>query len=138
MTSAKCSRAVSMLLAICILVGLLPLRAQAVYSPGGSSFIISVEPIVPPAGYEVIANAAGLEAIRENPGKNYILVCDIDLSSISNWTPISEFSGILDGNGYRISGLAQKVEALGSAQGYSGLIQTNRGTIKTSELTAAQ
>ena len=130
MTSAKCSRAVSMLLAICILVGLLPLRAQAVYSPGGSSFIISVEPIVPPDGYEVIANAAGLEAIREDPGKNYILVCDIDLSSISNWTPISEFSGILDGNGYRISGLAQKVEALGSAQGYSGLIQTNRGTIK--------
>ena len=126
----KCSRAVSMLLAICILVGLLPLRAQAVYSPGGSSFIVSVEPIVPPAGYEVIANAAGLEAIREDPGKNYILVCDIDLSSISNWTPISEFSGILDGNGYKISGLAQQVEALGSAQGYSGLIQTNRGTIK--------
>ena len=59
-----------------------------------------------PDGYIGIYTAEDLSNIN-NTG-NYILMNDIDLSGFGNWKPIEEFSGILDGNGYKISNLTIK------------------------------
>ncbi len=59
-----------------------------------------------------ISSAAELEAIRASSNAlagNYALTGNIDLSHISNWQPIGDFTnkftGSFDGNGYRISGI---------------------------------
>ncbi|MCH5157519.1 MAG: collagen-like protein [Clostridiales bacterium] len=63
-----------------------------------------------------IGSVAGLEAFRDsvNEGKDYagetiILLKDLDLSGIDNWTPIGNstkpFLGVFDGHGYKISNL---------------------------------
>ena len=61
-------------------------------------------------GYTVIKTADDLSNIRNNLSGKYILMNDIDLSSIANWDSIGDssnaFSGILDGNGYVIKNLA--------------------------------
>ena len=65
-------------------------------------------------GYTIIKTAQDLDNIRNNLSGKYILMNDIDLSSYTNWNPIGEyrytqggagFTGILDGNGYKISNL---------------------------------
>ena len=66
-------------------------------------------------GYTVIKTAEQLQNIENNLDGKYILMNDIDLSSISNWTPIGKtsgsssdyesFTGTLDGNGYVIKNL---------------------------------
>ncbi len=67
-------------------------------------------------GYTIIKTAQDLDNIRNNLSGKYILMNDIDLSSISNWDPIGDvdvingvitesFSGILDGNGFVIKNL---------------------------------
>lgn len=68
-----------------------------------------------PEGYIAIYDIADLYAIRNNPSGNYILMNDIDMTEATKeggewdqgngWTPIESFSGIFDGNGYRISGM---------------------------------
>ena len=63
-----------------------------------------------------ISNADELMAISVEPSKNYEIVNDIYL--VENWTPIANFTGILNGNGYTIYGLQI---GLGS----SGLLDTN-------------
>ncbi len=50
-----------------------------------------------------IYNELQLNAIRYFPKSAYILKSDIELTGI--WTPISGFTGVLDGGGFRISGL---------------------------------
>lgn len=50
-----------------------------------------------------ISTAEDLDAIRNNPQAVYILMNDITLSG--EWEPISEFSGMLDGNYHTIKGL---------------------------------
>lgn len=52
----------------------------------------------------LIYTRADLEAIALKTSGKYILMNDIDLSG-KNWTPISTFSGTLDGNGYSIKNL---------------------------------
>lgn len=52
-----------------------------------------------------ISNAEELQQVRENPGGNYVLVDDIDLSGIDNFEPIENFTGTFDGNGHTISNL---------------------------------
>ena len=68
-----------------------------------------------PDGYTGIYNIADLDGIRNDPSGNYILMKDIDMTedtkkggdwdSGMGWTPIEEFSGVLDGNGYQIIGM---------------------------------
>ncbi|MCD9024643.1 S-layer homology domain-containing protein [Cohnella silvisoli] len=62
----------------------------------------------------LIANAAQLDAVRHYRTGAYKLIADIDLSSYANadgWVPIGtgdlelSFSGMMDGNGYSITGL---------------------------------
>lgn len=67
-----------------------------------------------PEGYTAIHDIADLYAIRNNRSGKYILMNDIDMSSTAQggaydcgtgWDSIEQFSGILDGNGYRIVGM---------------------------------
>ncbi len=55
-----------------------------------------------------ITDVAGLKAIANDLTKTYVLMANINLngSSSNKWTPIAgDFTGVLDGNGYTISGL---------------------------------
>lgn len=72
-----------------------------------------------------IATAADLDLIRENPSGNFKLTADIQLDGL--FTPISSFSGILDGDGHTITGLM--VAATG-ASNKAALIANNSGNIK--------
>ena len=85
-------------------------------------------------GYIPIATAEELDKIRksyelEHPldGK-YILIANINLSNIDNWTPIgnsnSKFTGSFDGNGYNITGLT-----INSGSNYVGLFGYTSGAI---------
>lgn len=53
-------------------------------------------------GYSFISNIEELNSIRNNLSGKYLLSRDIDFNG-SNWTPISNFSGIFDGGCYTIS-----------------------------------
>lgn len=64
-----------------------------------------------PEGYTPIRSVDDLYGINNNPEGNYILMNDIDLSQTApggewdfgnGWKPIDDFSGTLNGNGYRI------------------------------------
>lgn len=63
-----------------------------------------------------------LAQISQIKGKFYQLGCDITLDE--NWTPISDFTGVLDGNGYTIRGLCV------SGRDHAGLIANVTGTVK--------
>ncbi len=60
-------------------------------------------------GYTLIKTADDLNNIRNNLSGKYILMNDIDLSSIINWQPIGDgsnaFTGELNGNGHVIKNL---------------------------------
>ncbi len=77
--------------------------------------------------YTEIKTAEELKAITNpsetNTGK-YVLVNDINLNNIT-WTPIENFSGILDGNGHQIKNFA-----LNGSGNSMGFVNTNAGTIK--------
>jgi uncharacterized repeat protein (TIGR02543 family) len=68
-----------------------------------------------PNGYIGIYTESDLDIIRNNLSSNYILMNDIDVSGIANWTPIGSkatpFTGKFDGNGYRISGLSVQISS---------------------------
>lgn len=71
-----------------------------------------------------------LEAIASNLGGNYILMNDIDLSG-SNWTPLgytvdAPFTGKLNGNGHKITGMNIVV---GSKDIYTGFFNVIKGGI---------
>ena len=71
-------------------------------------------------GYTVIKTAQDLQNMKNNLSGKYILMNDIDLSSISNWTAIGSdgdrFNGQLVGNGYTISNLT-----INGSSTYAGL-----------------
>ncbi len=58
-----------------------------------------------PANTRGIGSAEDLIKISQNPGGNYKLTRDIDLSKYNSWKPISSFRGKLDGGGHRIVNL---------------------------------
>lgn len=68
-----------------------------------------------PEGYKPIYDGDELYAIRDDLSAKYILMNDIDLSKSTakggdldfgnGWEPIQDFTGELDGNGYRIIGM---------------------------------
>jgi hypothetical protein len=55
-----------------------------------------------------ICSVDDFEKIREQPGKSYELGADIDFPSaeLNNYTPITQFTGTLDGRNHKISSLA--------------------------------
>ncbi len=71
-----------------------------------------------------IMTAEDLAAIKDNPDGKYILMNDIDLGE-GSWTQIADFSGVLDGNGYRIYNFNVTTSAVNPA-----FIINNSGTIK--------
>ena len=84
-----------------------------------------------PDGYTAITNATELAGIADNLSGNYILMNDIDLSSISTFDVIgqsssSAFKGILDGNNYKISNM--NIESANQYVGMFGYV--SGGTIK--------
>ena len=96
-----------------------------------------------PDGYTGIYNIADLSGIRNNPSGKYILMNDIDMTEDTKkggdwdngmgWTPIEEFSGVLDGNGHQIIGMNIYTDTDESAEetwnvGLIGLL--NNGSIK--------
>lgn len=73
----------------------------------------------------VIYNGTQLSQMRYYPEKCYVLGQDVELSGL--WTPVEDFGGMLDGAGYRITGLeisAVDVENAGLFSVISG------GTVK--------
>ncbi len=60
---------------------------------------------------------------------HYKLTEDIDLSG-QDWTPISNFGGTLDGNGYKITGLQIGTSTAPSSIQYAGFIRHLTGTVK--------
>ena len=86
-------------------------------------------------GYTIIKTAQDLQNINNNLDGKYMLMGDIDLSSIANWTAIgtnsAAFTGEFNGNGYTISNL--KIDnANASYQGLFGV--TNQATISNVNL----
>lgn len=90
-----------------------------------------------PEGYTGIYTIADLWGIRNDTAGKYILMNDIDLTEATKkggdwdtgmgWVPIPTFSGVLDGNGYRIIGM----NIYGSGSYYIGFIsELNGGTVQ--------
>ena len=82
----------------------------------------------------IITNIKQLEKVQKEMLSHYKLGVDIDLSSISNWTPIGTekepFKGSLDGNGYKISNMK-----INSKTNYKGLFgYTDGSSIKNLKL----
>ena len=73
--------------------------------------------------YIVLSNVDQLKAISEQPDAKYLLACDINCKG-ETLTPIDEFTGELDGNGYKIHNFAINEDALNV-----GFIRVNKGTI---------
>ena len=86
-----------------------------------------------PAGYTAIYTAAQLNNVRSNLGGKYILMNNIDVASLGYWGPIgggsSPFTGILDGGGYRITGMEIDLVSYSQTQYaiYAGLFGQIRG-----------
>lgn len=71
----------------------------------------------------IIDSPEDLNNIRNATNKNYILVSNITMED--KWTPIENFRGTLDGNGYTISNLNISV-----SEKWAGLFKKCSGTIK--------
>lgn len=76
--------------------------------------------------YTVITTAEELAAIANDPSGQYILGNDINYNG-ENWTPIENFSGVLDGNGYRIYNYSC---GNGTDENTYGFVKINTGVIK--------
>ena len=74
--------------------------------------------------YIVISNVEQLMAIKDVPDAKYLLACDINCKG-EILTPIDEFTGEIDGNGYRIFNFGITDDDSNVA-----FIQTNKGTVK--------
>lgn len=74
--------------------------------------------------YIVISNVEQLVTIKDDPAAKYLLACNINCKG-ETLISIDEFTGELDGNGYKIYNYTMSENALTVA-----LIRTNRGTVK--------
>ena len=83
----------------------------------------------------LIKTANQLINISQKPNVCYKLANDINLSTYSGWTPISSFTGTLDGNGWTISNLKININA-STTKTLFGLFERNNGTIKNLTVTA--
>ena len=72
-----------------------------------------------------IFNAEDLLAVKDNPAGNYHLMNDINMGSVT-WAALPEFTGIFDGQGYKIYNLL----LTNSSANNFGFISVNRGTVR--------
>jgi hypothetical protein len=104
-------KTISLILALVMslsLVGVLGVSAAEVYD--GTSVSASLAGAGTEADPYLIANGADLAFFAANAaaGASYKLTADIvwaTAPTATNWTPVVDFSGTFDGNGYSISGL---------------------------------
>ena len=99
---------------------------------GASSWSPKIAEASMPVGYTAVHDVTELQAaITGDPAGNYMLMGNIDLSSLS--APLAaNFSGTFDGNGYTMSGLNI------SGGSFSGLFgNINGGTVKNLEINNA-
>ena len=101
---------ITALLIICMVITMFPVPATAAQSGNLS---------------ETISSAADLSKLRADPDGNFVLTTDLVLSG--DFTPIANFSGILDGQGHMISNLSITAT---SSQPSVAFIISNGGTIK--------
>ena len=126
----KRNRLLVLLLAVCMLLGLL----AGCDGPSGQSEPTTepqqtTEATLPPLeGTMELSTAADLQAMASNPVKTYVLKQDIDMGG-AEWTGIAGFRSIFEGNGHTISNVTI-VAASGSADlGFFGDI-TEEGEVK--------
>ncbi|MBQ8322078.1 MAG: InlB B-repeat-containing protein [Clostridia bacterium] len=74
--------------------------------------------------YSLITTAQDLENIQNNPTGKYLFTNNIDFEG-GVWTPVSDFSGQIDGNGFKIINMTISVN-----EANGGFILNNTGTIK--------
>lgn len=105
------------------------------------TYTVTVRPETPPDPLAPIpiTSCTDLQNIKNDLTKNYYLANDIDCSVTKNWNGgygfgmiTGDFTGTLDGRGYKISGLyVNRPKVVG---GPSGLFSSNKGTIKNLRL----
>lgn len=112
---------------------------ETIFATEGTKKGILTEEEAIAQGYTVIKSADELQALSTgNMNGKYILMEDIDLSSIANWEAIgkdgAEFKGTFDGNGYSISNL--KIDK--TTESYQGLFgKINGATVKNTQVVNA-
>lgn len=84
----------------------------------------------------IISTAGDLYQVRNEPNANYKLASDFSMERMGyNWTPITEFSGSLDGDGHTISDFLYKGDA--ESAGLFGNLASG-ATVKNLTMTNAQ
>lgn len=106
----KCRPYITALLIICVVITMFPVTAAAAQSGD-----------LP----EAISSASDLSKISADPDGNFVLTADLVLSG--DFTPIANFSGVLDGQGHTISNLS--ITATSSLPSVAFVV-SNGGTIK--------
>ena len=83
--------------------------------------------------YMLVNNLTDLQNINNNSAGSYALGKSIDLSSIPDFTPLNNFTGVLDGQGQTISNL----NMLQTPNGYAGLFSQidSAGAVRNLNLT---
>ncbi len=94
------------------------LQEQYVYRYG---YNLTNGEIFIPTSSNLINNATTLQAFNGVKSSGY-QVCDIDLSSISNWQPLSMLNGVYDGGGHKIENLT-----INSSDAQAGLFGQIKG-----------
>lgn len=77
------------------------LNEETVYRYG---YNMNTGEIFIPTSDKLVYDAASLQGVKFDEYRAY-QVCDIDLSSIANWTPKTAFKGTYDGGGHKIENL---------------------------------
>jgi filamentous hemagglutinin family protein len=93
--------------------------------PGGGGVFVNQPSQL--TAYMLVNNAADLQNVSTNVGGTYALGRNIDAGSIANFTPIQNFTGLLDGQGQTIANVtiastAQNVGLFGSI-GSAGVVR---------------
>lgn len=81
-----------------------------------------------PAGYTAIRTVSELNTIQNNLSGKFILMNDIDLAGYT-WSPMSTFTGVLDGNGFSINNINCVYRDNNNSWTYCGLFSVNKGII---------
>src|SRR6266511_904328 len=93
--------------------------------PGGGGVFVNQPSQL--TAYMLVNNATDLQNVSTNVGATYALCRNIDAGSIANFTPIQNFTGLLDGQGQTIANVtiastAQNVGLFGSI-GSAGVVR---------------
>jgi len=126
----KTKKLITFFLAIIMVFGtfaIIPNTTIPVSAAENGNFLAPIDPIpedIKIENIKYIETAEQLAAIggKDSEGKYYVLKNDIDLKS--EWVPINDFRGTLDGQGYSINNL-YVLES--SNRQYAGLFGTNGG-----------